>query len=118
MRAAAWSPMRWARSARAHREAARAMIRIIIFLVLIGVISLGIAWLADRPGEVTIQWLGFQIQTSIMVAVFAIAMGTALLLFLWTVLRAIINAPDLFALFLRNRRGAKGYQAISRGLIA
>jgi HemY protein len=110
--------MRWARSARVHREAARAMIRIIIFLLAVGAIALGIAWLADRPGGVTVQWLGLQIETSVMVAAFAILTTTALLLFLWTVLRSIIRAPDLFALFLRNRRGAKGYQAISRGLIA
>src|SRR5262249_48529510 len=77
-----------------------------------------IGWLADRPGEITITWLGLQIETSVMVAVFALATLTALLIFLWSVLRAIVRAPDLFALFLRNRRGAKGYQAISRGLIA
>jgi HemY protein len=94
------------------------MIRIIIFLLAVGAVALGIAWLADRPGAITVQWLGFQIETSVMVAAFAILTATALLLFLWTVLRGIINAPDLFALFLRNRRGAKGYQAISRGLIA
>jgi len=94
------------------------MIRIIIFLLAVGIVALGIAWLADRPGEVTVQWMGLQIETSVMVAAFAVLTTTALLLFLWTVLRSIIQAPDLFALFLRNRRGAKGYQAISRGLIA
>jgi HemY protein len=110
--------MRWARSARSHREAARAMIRIVIFLLAVGLVALGIAWLADRPGEVTVQWMGLQIETSVIVAAFAILTATAMLLLLWTVLRSIIQAPDLFALFLRNRRGAKGYQAISRGLIA
>jgi len=94
------------------------MIRIIIFLLAVGLVAVGIAWLADRPGEVTVLWMGVRIETSVMVAMFAIATATALLLFLWSVLRSIVRAPDLFALFLRNRRGAKGYQAISKGLIA
>ena len=94
------------------------MIRIIIFLLAVGLVALGIAWLADRPGEVTVLWMGLRIETSVMVAIFAIAMVVALLVFLWSVMRSIVRAPDLFALFLRNRRGAKGYQAISKGLIA
>ncbi len=94
------------------------MIRIVIFLLAVGLLALGIGWLADRPGEITMLWMGMRIETSVMVAIFAIAIVTALLIFFWSVLRAIVRAPDLFALFLRNRRGAKGYQAISRGLIA
>ena len=94
------------------------MIRIVLFLLAVGVLALAIAWLADRPGEITVLWMGLRIETSVMVAVFAVATVTAMLIFLWSVLRTIVRAPDLFALFMRNRRGAKGYQAISRGLIA
>jgi HemY protein len=94
------------------------MIRIVLFLFVVGILALGIAWLADRPGEVTVLWGGWRIETSVMVAAFALAILTALLVFLWSLLRAAARAPDLFALFLRNRRGAKGYLAISRGLIA
>ena len=94
------------------------MIRIVIFLAAVAVLALGVAWLADRPGEVTILWSGWRIETSVMVAAFAVAIITAVLVFLWSTLRTVVRAPDLFAMFLRNRRGAKGYLAISRGLIA
>ena len=94
------------------------MIRIVLFLFAVGILALGIAWLADRPGEVTVLWGGWRIETSVMVAAFAVAILMVLLVFLWSLLRAAVRAPDLFALFLRNRRGAKGYLAISRGLIA
>ena len=94
------------------------MIRIVLFLFAVGILALGIAWLADRPGEVTVLWGGWRIETSVMVAAFAVAILMVLLVFLWSLLRAVVRAPDLFALFLRNRRGAKGYLAISRGLIA
>jgi HemY protein len=118
MPAAASSPTPLPLSARLHHEAARAMIRIVLFLLAVGFIALGIGWLADRPGEVTVLWSGWRIETSVMVAMFAVFTVTALLVFLWSVLRTIVRAPDLFAMFLRNRRGAKGYLAISRGLIA
>ena len=49
------------------------MIRVILFLVSIAVIAAGFAWIADRPGEVAITWMGYRIETSIMVAVFAVA---------------------------------------------
>lgn len=94
------------------------MMRIVLFLLAVGVLALGVAWLADRPGEVTVLWHGWRIETSVMVAAFAIAALTALIVFSWSALRAVLRAPDLFAMFLRNRRGAKGYLAISRGLIA
>jgi HemY protein len=94
------------------------MIRIVLFLLAVGVLALGVAWLADRPGEVTVLWHGWRIETSVMVAAFAIAALTAAIVFFWSGLRAVLRAPDLFAMFLRNRRGAKGYLAISRGLIA
>ena len=94
------------------------MIRIVIFLAAVCVLALGVAWLADRPGEITVLWSGWRIETSVMVAFFAIAILTAILVFLWSTLRTVVRAPDLVAMFLRNRRGAKGYLAISRGLIA
>jgi uncharacterized membrane-anchored protein len=33
--------------------------------VLIGLVTLGAGWLADRPGDVIIYWPGRQIETSI-----------------------------------------------------
>jgi HemY protein len=94
------------------------MIRVVVFLVAVGVLALGVAWLADRPGEVTILWSGWRIDTSVMVAVFAVMILAAVLVFLWSALRTMIRAPKTLASFLRHRRGVKGYLAVSRGLIA
>ena len=43
------------------------MIRVVIFLAAIAALALGAAWLADRPGDVVITWLGYRIETSVMV---------------------------------------------------
>ena len=49
------------------------MIRIVLFLLSVSVIAWGFAWVADRPGEVAITWMGYRVETSVMVAAFAVA---------------------------------------------
>ncbi len=94
------------------------MIRIILFLASVAVAATGVAWIADRPGEVSIAWMGYRIETSIMVAAFAIAALVLVAVFLWWMVSAILHSPEHASLFFRHRRAAKGYLAISRGLIA
>jgi HemY protein len=94
------------------------MIRVILFLVTAALLALGIAWLADRPGDVSINWLGYRVETSVLVAGFAIALVAAFLIAIWSIYRAILRSPDQVSLFFRHRRAVKGYLAITRGLIA
>src|SRR5512135_1446114 len=95
-----------------------AMIRVILFLLAVAVLAAGFVWVADRPGDVAITWMGYHIETSVMVAALAIAVLVLVLLLLWTILRGILRAPEQVSLFFRHRRAMKGYLAISRGLIA
>jgi HemY protein len=94
------------------------MIRIILFLASIAVVAAGFAWIADRPGEVAITWMGYRIETSVMVAAFAAAVLVLAVLLLWSILRGILHSPEQASLFFRHRRAAKGYLAVTRGLIA
>ena len=94
------------------------MIRVAVFLVCVGVLALGIAWFADRPGEVAVTWLGYRIETSLMVALSALAAVVAAAIAAWSLLRFLLRSPEQVSLFIRNRRAMKGHNAISRGLIA
>jgi HemY protein len=94
------------------------MIRIILFLLAVAAVAEGFAWVADRPGEVAITWMGYRIETSVMVAVFAIAALVLAAMLLWSIARAIWHSPEQASSFFRHRRAAKGYLAVSRGLIA
>jgi HemY protein len=94
------------------------MTRVILFLLLIGLLAFGAVWLADRPGDVAITWMGHRVDTSVMVlagAVAAIAAATAIL---WSAIRGVMRAPGHVRQHLRNRRGARGYLALSQGLVA
>ncbi len=94
------------------------MIRIVLFLISVGLIALGVVWFADRPGEVSIVWLGYRIDTSMMVAAFALILIIMAAMAFWSLIMAIIRSPDQVSLFLRHRRAVRGYLAITRGLIA
>ena len=94
------------------------MIRVIIFLVAVALAALGVAWFADRPGEVAVVWGGWRVETSLMVGAVALLVLVAALDFVWSVLRGLSVAPQRLHEYWQRRRGAQGYLAISRGLIA
>lgn len=94
------------------------MIRVVLFLVVVGLLALAGAWFADRPGEVAITWLGLQIETSVMVAVAAVAAVAVLAIILWSLIRAILSSPRRITRALGERRCKRGHLALSRGLIA
>ncbi|HEU5018305.1 MAG TPA: heme biosynthesis HemY N-terminal domain-containing protein [Pseudolabrys sp.] len=94
------------------------MTRVVVFLIVVALIALGFAWLADRPGDVAVTWLGYHIETSVAVAAVALLVLVLVLILLWTILRAVLRSPGHVSMFLRHRRAMRGYQAVSRGLIA
>jgi HemY protein len=94
------------------------MIRVVLFLISVLVVAWGFAWVADRPGDIAITWLGYRIETSVIVAAFAVAALVLVIVATWSIVRMILHSPEQVSLFLRHRRAIKGYLAISRGLIA
>jgi HemY protein len=94
------------------------MIRVVIYLILVGLLASGVAMLADRPGAVVITWQGLRIETSLMVLGAALLAATVVLILVFSLIRAILGAPKGFANLLRHRRGVRAYEAISNGLIA
>ena len=96
------------------------MIRVVLFLVSVCLIALGAAWLADRPGDVAITWpwLGWRIETSLMMAAVAVAALAAIASLVLLLMRALVGSPARVAAGLRERRRRRGQSAISRGLVA
>jgi HemY protein len=94
------------------------MIRVVIFLIIVGALSLGVAWLADRPGDVVVTWQGLRIETSLMVLGAALLAAVVAILTVVSIVRAILRSPLVLARMLRHRRGLRAYEAISNGLIA
>ncbi|HTQ83353.1 MAG TPA: heme biosynthesis HemY N-terminal domain-containing protein [Pseudolabrys sp.] len=94
------------------------MIRLVAFLVSVALLAAGVAWVADRPGDIAVNWMGYHIETSVLVAALALLVLVIAAIVLWSILRGIWRSPQHVSLFFRHRRAMKGYLAVSRGLVA
>ena len=94
------------------------MIRLVVFLVVILAIASGLAWLADRPGSLVLNWQGYEIETSVFRAIVILSLLAALALLVWNALRTIWLSPALLGRYMRKQRQRKGLDALSSGMIA
>jgi HemY protein len=94
------------------------MIRVALYLIVVGLIAYGVALVADRPGDVVVTWQGWRIETSLLVLAAAVIAAVAVLSLIFAVIRSVARSPLVLARLLRNRRGVRAYEAISQGLIA
>ena len=94
------------------------MIRVLLYLIVVALLAFGAVWMAERPGDVAITWQGQRIETSVMVLIFAVAAIAVATVMVWSFIRALLRSPDYVSQYLRNRRGVRGYRAVSQGLIA
>lgn len=94
------------------------MVRILFFILLVLALALGFAWLADRPGELSLIWQGQRIEMSLMrAASMLISLFAVILITIWLV-RSIWQSPHTVTRYFRARKRDRGYQALSTGLIA
>jgi HemY protein len=94
------------------------MTRVVAFLVAATLAALGAVWLADRPGQVAITWLGYRTDTSVSVTIIVIGLIAIAAVFLWSLVSFLFRSPKLFRHAMRESRRRKAYHAVSRGLIA
>ncbi|MDB4172988.1 heme biosynthesis protein HemY [bacterium] len=94
------------------------MWRVFWIFIFLGLIAGVAGWLADHPGTLRLDWLGYRIDTSVAVLVFAMALiaaVTAILYRFWVELR---RAPRRILNALKERRRQRGFVALSQGLVA
>jgi HemY protein len=94
------------------------MIRILLFILAVIGAAAGLAWFADRPGSVTVRWLGYQIETTAFVGALAVLAAVVLLVLLFGLVRYLLRRPAAVKAYLRERRRRQGFDALSRGLLA
>ncbi|GJD36482.1 heme biosynthesis protein HemY [Methylobacterium aerolatum] len=94
------------------------MWRALAYLVLLAVAAFGAVWIADRPGTVTVVWNGYQIGTSLSLAIVGVIAAAIVLGLVWAILRGVINLPEALVRGSAERRRSKGLSALSRGMVA
>lgn len=92
----------------------RALYTFIIVALLCGIAI----WLADNPGELVMYWRGYEIRTSFVIGVAAMALAAFLVLLAYRIAVSFIETPASVSAYLEKRRQQKGFLALSRGMVA
>ena len=94
------------------------MIKLLWRFFLLVLLAAGFAWIADRPGTLTIRWLGREIQMSFIAGVVLAVLAVVLIWFLWSLFRRLWGSPQAVGRYFAFRKNRKGYESLSRGIIA
>ncbi len=94
------------------------MIRLVFLILLALAAATGFSWLADRPGQLMLNWMGYRIELSMLTASVALLILIIALMLIWQMLRMVLHGPQAMTHFFRARRKAKGFEAVARGLVA
>lgn len=91
---------------------------LILFGLLAVVAIAGAVWLADNPGLVVIEWLGWQLRSSVGIVVLALLILLAVAILVYKVWHAIMIAPRELSRGAKLRREHRGYEAVTRSFAA
>jgi HemY protein len=94
------------------------MFRLLMFLAALALAAGGLAWLASNPGVVDLTWRGREYEVSLIFALGAVLGLAVALAIVWGVLRFVFRIPSLVSVASRARKREKGFQALTRGMIA
>ncbi|QIG48016.1 heme biosynthesis protein HemY [Nordella sp. HKS 07] len=94
------------------------MTRLLFRFLLLAAAAAGFAWIADRPGTIVIRWLNHEIETSVVAGLAGLILAMLALWFLLGLLRRLIGTPGAIGGYFRFRKARRGYESLSRGIIA
>lgn len=92
--------------------------RWIIVLIALGILAAAAGWLAGHPGTVSLEWEGYRVDTSVAVALVLLAVFTGIVALLYRAWRSLRRSPGNFSRFREGGRRRRGFEALSRGMVA
>jgi len=94
------------------------MLRLLSYALVLAALVTGAVWFADRPGLVHVEWLDWQIDTTVPVLLAALVVLALVLLYVIRFALFLWRIPRRWHAVWRARRVRNGYQALSDGLAA
>ena len=94
------------------------MLKAIRFLVFIIILSFLASMLADSPGEVSLEWLGYKVDTSVAILIFVTVLFGIILTFFYNTWINLKKAPNRLFKIRRDWRRERGYKALTQGMVA
>lgn len=72
------------------------MLRMILFIIALLIAGIGLAKIADMPGTVSIDWMGWQIETSLIFLLFVVGVLIIGVFVLYRIVDSIVSFPTRF----------------------
>ncbi len=94
------------------------MILLLFFIAALAALSIGLHWLIEQPGSITLDWGGYHIETTLVVGAAALIATIAAILIAWAIIAYFFQAPARLKQNSRAKRRERGFQALSRGIVA
>ena len=94
------------------------MVRALIYLLLVAGVAIGLAWFADRPGELTINWLSYQIEVPLFWVTVGALIAVGVLLFVFSFISRLVSGPQRMRRHMKKKRQERGYEALRKGIFA
>lgn len=94
------------------------MIHTILSLLFLALIAVLAAWLADRPGDVLIDWPGYRIELSVSTSVIVILVLMAVSALFYSAWRWLKRGPSRISNARASERQRRGYRALTLGMTA
>lgn len=94
------------------------MIRLLLILIAAFVVGTGIAQLVDVEGGLEFTMGTHEVSANVPVAIFLLSVAALLTLLGVRLIFALIATPRRVSAWVRGRRARRGFQALSRGLVA
>lgn len=94
------------------------MWRWLFFLIVLCLIVVGVVWVVQNPGDVTLQWRSWRIDTSVGVLIGAVAVVSIIVAAIYRFWRFLRRVPGEIGNSLMHRRQRKGYEALGSGMVA
>jgi len=94
-----------------------------VFLLLllfawIGIVSFVAYLIAQRPGDVSMVWLGYRVDLPMWLVLAALVAVAVIAALVWQFTRFVLRSPGRVGQARRDRRRRKAYKALTQGMVA
>jgi HemY protein len=94
------------------------ILRLLLNLAAAVTLAVVAAWLAAQPGQVVLNWQGWQVETSVAIVAVLAVLGFMLVWFAVGLVRRLFDLPGSWSLRRSEKRRLAGYGAFARGMVA
>ncbi len=94
------------------------MIKAIWFFTKVGLLVAASIWVANRPGQVNIEWMDYTIETSVGIALLLLILLIIICAQAYRIWRSFLSVPQWWQKYSETRDREKGYESLTSGLVA